>query len=190
VALNESDRLATIERFAGNGAPGPTAIVLTRHVNPVALRVRREEVERFEAEIATKASPQQTGPEAARRQMARFPSPDGLLWDEVRVTFSTGDSEIVRLSARDVSRRYSFAELGFSDRRTQKPDKVWIFFRALAEEQGEIRRKDAAATDQAKAYVAALRRRLREIFGIDGDPFRPYREKNAYVARFIVRMTG
>jgi hypothetical protein len=158
-------------------------------VSEFDIRVLRKEVERFEEQIATKASPQQTGPETARRLVARFPSPEGLSWDEVRVTFSTGDSEIVRLSARDVSRRYGFAELGFSDRRTQKPDKVWIFFRALAEEQGEICRKDAAATDQAKAYVAKLRRRLRGIFGIDGDPFHPYRQENAYAARFIVRMT-
>ncbi|RJP75715.1 MAG: hypothetical protein C4524_11510 [Candidatus Zixiibacteriota bacterium] len=120
---------------------------------------------------------------------ARFPSPPGLRWEEVVISFVSNDS--IKIQAQGTSVRFTFAEIGFKDgRKGDLPDSLWIFFRdALAANGGEIRWKTKLTGGQRgkeKAKISELRRRLKMIIEISDDPFFPYRKTHAYKTKFTL----
>ena len=73
----------------------------------------------------------QIGDQQAIPAIEQFSSIKDLRWEEV--TFTVLSNESVRIKARNISKAYTFAELGFKDGRTpDKPTKVWCFFILLA----------------------------------------------------------
>ena len=62
------------------------------------------------------------------------------------------------------------------------PDTIWVLLRELAK-NGEIRieGKDRAVVEKA---IQALRKRLKDLFELDDDPFHPFRESRCYRSRF------
>jgi hypothetical protein len=135
-----------------------------------------------------------TAAEASRssrkQRPGQFPSPRDLRWDEIRIQFISDTA--ARISAREVSRVYNFGELGFTDRRTaDSPDTLWGALLAFATRNGEVSWNDAPANPKRfKPYVKELRKRLRAIFGIDGDPFEDYRKAKAYRTKFVIRKSN
>ena len=110
------------------------------------------------------------------------------------MTFVSNDS--VRIEARGVSKTYHYAEIGFKDGRTaDKADSIWEFFHALAcldsEASWDNVDKEGRTLDlssnKVEARVRRLRKRLREVMGLDDDPFDPYHKVNAYRTRFTLR---
>ena len=111
-----------------------------------------------------------------------------LEWDEIIFSFVSDTS--ARINARGLSKKIMFAELGFSDgRRSDHADTRWAILMELAV-RGEISWKSDVSDSirgQAKAAVKDIRRRLRDFFGIDNDPFHPYRQLHAYRPKFTLQ---
>jgi hypothetical protein len=108
-----------------------------------------------------------------------------ITWDNIKIIFLS--DERVQIHNGKASETRNFAEFGFVDRRSGKPNQAWITLRALAEEGGTIR--DSAKTGQAwpkiEKRIQDIRKVLREQFGIAGDPL-PYVQSVGYRARFKV----
>src|SRR5262249_49073963 len=72
-----------------------------------------------------------------RRVLSPFPSPPGLQWEEITAAFIS--NEAVKITARQESHTYTFAELGFKDlRKGDAPDSLWEFLKkGFARNRGE-----------------------------------------------------
>jgi hypothetical protein len=110
--------------------------------------------------------------------------PEGMKWGDVSITFIS--EEAVEIRAKRPLGVKNFIELGFKDRRGSKPDTKWVILKALARSQGSISWKDKTASPTWKPHIKALRKRLRDIFKIDDDPFFPYRRTSSYKAKFTI----
>lgn len=130
-----------------------------------------------------------SGMAAAPRPIARFPSPEGLCWEEVGIVFVSNDA--VRVTARGISKVFTFAELGFKDsRKGDRPDTRWAVLRELARHGGEVgwnSNAPAHVKSHLKTAIKDIRKRLQAVMQLDDDPFHPYRQRRAYVARFELR---
>ena len=122
----------------------------------------------------------------AERPIAQFLSPPGLRWEEVTITFISDDS--IKVEARGHTEKYTFAEIGFKDRRKgDLPDTRWGTLKTIAEHEGEVPWKANLTQEQRhqlKKIVSDLRKRLKALMQIDDDPFEPYRTANAYKTKF------
>lgn len=139
-------------------------------------------------------SPDMLRDSTKKRPIARFPIMDGLRWSEVTITFVSNDS--VRITARDRSETYTFAQLGFVDRRKgDRPDLVWEFFHGVAKAGGELAWSGSRAASpelqkKAPSYFKAIRQRLRAVFSIEDDPFESYKKAKAYRPKFKLLTTA
>ena len=105
----------------------------------------------------------------------------------VDVTLEFIDDDTIRVATKDHDKRYNFAELGFSDKRQSRPDKLWKLLQCLAVYNGEVSSSSRTAPDMAKNFVdtvSRLRIRLKQIFGIEADPFERYRTSHSYKTKF------
>ena len=120
-----------------------------------------------------------------RRTNSQFPNPEGLEWNEVSIEFVSNTD--VKIRAREISADYHFSEMGFKDRRTSKPNKRWLTLKLCAQHNGQIdwdTLGSVANPTNLKSVVYRLRKDLKVFFGIQADPFFPYRERTAYTLRF------
>jgi hypothetical protein len=106
-------------------------------------------------------------------------------WDKIQIHFLSDERVEVRIGTKIETRNY--AELGFEDRRNEKPNQAWETFRALAERRGVIKEPTKAheAWPQTEKRIQEIRRTLRKHFGIPSDPI-PFVEKVGYQARFKI----
>ena len=93
--------------------------------------------------------------------------------------------ETVEIATPDSRRHYNFSELGFEDRRKSgASNTAWVFLRQLAlAKDNEIKRPVSEPARVEKA-VQDLRKRLKDLFGLDDDPFHPYRQVKHYAPKF------
>jgi hypothetical protein len=115
--------------------------------------------------------------------------PKDLTWKEVSIVFTS--DEAVKIKARGIARKVTYLEMDFKDgRKGDRPDSRWGFLLRLAQ-HGELRLDnsdiDQKTKDGAKTAVKDIRKRLKEFFGIDDDPFHKYRKVKAYKPRFTLR---
>jgi hypothetical protein len=135
------------------------------------------------------------GQEPAKRtqDVPPFPTPDGVIWEQVVVEFQ--NDNVVKITAGSVVDHKAFSDMGFVDRRKkpEQPDKLWRVLRMIAEYEGEIGWKDDVPISlkergKMKKWFSDIRKRLRAYFPtIPGDPFEPYRKAKAYKTIFILR---
>jgi len=116
---------------------------------------------------------------------SRFISPfteiKGLRWQDIKIQFV--DDETVEISARDVSAKYTYKEMGLEDGRSRnpsKPDTEWKLLKWLADNNGQLSWDDTSGIYSVKKRKQHLSRKLREFFCIADDPFYPYQEFRAY----------
>ena len=108
-------------------------------------------------------------------------------WEEITITVTSDN--VVRIGARGQSKKHTGEELGFADGRVgDKLTMVWGQLLVLARFNGELTNKDMAQygikeSEQFKQRISALRKRLREWFDIDNDPFYRYKEGNEVKTR-------
>jgi hypothetical protein len=111
-----------------------------------------------------------------QKEISHFPSPGDLKWGEVTLTFVSDDT--LRIKARDITERFHFAEIGFSDRRkVDTPKKSWLLLREFASNQGELAWDDPNSRiprDDLPPKVSQLRRMLNNMMGLEEDPFDSY----------------
>ncbi len=113
----------------------------------------------------------------------RIEVPPGTKWENIQMRFLS--RETVEITTPDSRRLCNFAELGFEDRRTSgAPNTAWVFLRQLAlAKDNEIKRPVGEPAKVEKA-VQALRKRLKDLFGLGDDPLRPYRQVKHYAPKF------
>ena len=113
----------------------------------------------------------------------RIEVPPGTKWENIQMRFLS--DETVEITTPDSRRLCNFAELGFEDRRKSgAPNTAWVFLRELARaKDNEIKRpvREPARVEKA---VQALRKRLKDLFALGDDPFRPYRQVKHYAPTF------
>ena len=106
----------------------------------------------------------------------------GTKWSDIEFEFL--DEQRVLIKIGRIHGRYNFAKLGFSDDRTSEPNKQWKLLNLLARLQGKLTWDDSEATSQKKKIKSLLSKALRNCFGIDDDPFHPYKEAGTYQLKF------
>jgi len=118
----------------------------------------------------------------------RFPSPPDLCWEEVSMAF-VSDQEI-KVKARDQLKKFKFDQIGFEDKRSGKPNRLWFFLQVFAAIGGQLSWQDLSSTgmtaNQVQSNVKRLRKILRNFMEIEDDPFEPYYKVKAYQTRFTI----
>ena len=127
--------------------------------------------------------------EGMNKESAIFPSPAGLRFGEVRWVFVSDDT--ARISTRGQERIYHFGELNFRDNRTVgSPNALWSLLRVFAKNQGEIdydtTNIEFKAQNRMKNHVKNIRKKLKDIFGIEEDPFEPYKKTRSYKLKMAI----
>jgi hypothetical protein len=78
----------------------------------------------------------------------------------------------------------NYAELGFEDRRSGKPNLAWAVLRAVAQLDGQMQRSPAGASawSEVERRIQEIRKRLRHYFKLTDDPI-PFVREHGYCAR-------
>jgi len=110
-------------------------------------------------------------------------------WEDMTWIFIS--DELVRVEAKGVSKKYLYSDLGFTDKRKgDSPDTRWAILRLFAERNGEITWKsgiDNKEKNRMTAAVRDIRKRLKDFFNIDDDPFHNYRKTSSYKTKFTIK---
>jgi hypothetical protein len=106
-------------------------------------------------------------------------------WEDVDITFLSEERVQIRIG-KDFQ-TCNYAELGFKDSRSGKPNRAWALLMALAKSRG-----DPQYTEQTEKSFPKVERRFQEIrkalrayFGLDNDPL-PYSRGTGYAPRFRI----
>jgi hypothetical protein len=105
-------------------------------------------------------------------------------WQELEIAFLS--DERVEICCGGTNRQtYNYAELGFQDRRNEKPNRAWVMLREIAEKKGTIPRP-SPGKDRAKIQkrMEEIREKLLGRFNIEADPI-PF-NGNTYQASFKI----
>lgn len=102
--------------------------------------------------------------------MKTFPTPAGTTWPEIRIVVTETE---LGITARGKTRRYSFQDAGFEERRKKDaPNRLWRLLKLFASQGGVLPFKavNAKDRDNLKQYVSDLRDRIEALIpGIEGD---------------------
>jgi hypothetical protein len=105
-------------------------------------------------------------------------------WDELEIRFLS--DERIQIIAGRFTETMNYAEFGFEDSRSQKPNLAWIALRSLAEFGGTLRQ---TARDESWGSVEKRMQELRRIFrsryALTSDPI-PYIQGTGYKALFKI----
>ena len=96
-----------------------------------------------------------------------FPVPDN--WAQVDIVFLSDHAVRILINGTEHG-PYSYAALGFYDRRTTKPVGAWIMLVEIAH-KGEVLRAFVHAST-IESYVKDLRNRLKALFGLGAQPIK------------------
>jgi len=103
-------------------------------------------------------------------------------WDTVEIRFLSDERVQIRTGTNAETRNY--AEFGFEDGRSGKPNRAWTMLRFLAEHDGAVKHAgEEKAWAKVEKRVEEIRRVLRAYFGTSDDPF-PFVTGTGYRARF------
>jgi hypothetical protein len=107
------------------------------------------------------------------------------IWGEISIRFLSDERVQVFIPAATQTRNY--AEMGFEDRRTGRPNKAWETLRQLAQEGGllKVDRSPQGYPRQSKR-VEEIRRVLRKHFGIPQNPLPLDKTSGHYRPQFDV----
>ncbi len=124
---------------------------------------------------------------AAHPPVPPFPTPPNSTWRDLSVRFLSDHRMEIRIGDQVETRNY--AEAGFEDRRSEKPDSAWQLLCILAEKGGTISKPEqsgAAKWTGVEKRVQQIRKLFRKIFRIPGDPFEPFHQVRGYKAKFQI----
>lgn len=119
--------------------------------------------------------------------MKAFPTPAGTTWPEVRIVVTETELSI---TARGKTRRYSFQDAGFEERRKKNaPNRLWRLLKLFASQGGILPFKavNAEDRDNLKQYVSDLRKRIEALIpGVEGDLIRYDQKQKFYRTAFRI----
>lgn len=170
---------ATDFREVWSGDPPPiVALKTVVHVSAKGLSIDRGHLESLLPKGRKRAPTTPT---------VSFPTPEGTLWRNVRLTLA--DNE-VRIEARGKVKDYTFKEAGFEEgRRKDVPDRLWMLLRLFAVHGGILPLEAISARDRGnlKHNVSELRKRITALIpNIDGDLITYQRDERAYRMAFKI----
>jgi len=132
-------------------------------------------------ELAEEAVKEPTQTEAAHSRPPSFKLND---WQDLEIRFLS--DERIHLNVDEFSETRNYAEFGFEDRRTKKPNLAWVTLRALAQKEGTIQQ---TVTGQdwsgVEKRIQEIRRVFRKHFEKDSDPI-PFVDGIGYKASFKI----
>jgi hypothetical protein len=111
--------------------------------------------------------------------------PEGINWGDVSIIFISDES--VEIRAREPLGVKNFIELGFKDKRSNKPNLQWVLLKAIAQVDGKLSWKNTEELPVSwKPHIKMLRKRLRRLFRIEEDPLFPYKRGEGYRTKFKI----
>jgi len=138
----------------------------------------------------TNASQQDRDQKKPSGSAPAVPEPNGAQtfkpgdWDQLEIRFLS--DERIQITAGRFTETRNYAEFGFEDSRSKKPNLAWITLRSLAELGGTLQQ---TARDESWPNVEKRMQELRRIFrrryALDSDPI-PYIEGTGYKALFKI----
>ncbi len=124
--------------------------------------------------------------------VVKFPIPESSTWNDVTIRFLS--NETVQITVGEISEGRNFAELGFVDRRNGYPDQLWNVLKLLAFTNGDIswetRGLPIKLHNNLKAYIKDIRKRLKNLFQMEDDPFESYRKHKSYKTKFKITVSS
>jgi len=165
------------------------ALILEREYNhwreKVEEAVSDERFGQGNSEIASAGRPRQKSDHTA---VSPLIVPPGATWENLRITMS---EHALHVELKGKTEDRAFQEAGFEEkRRKQVPDRLWHVLQVLALLGGVLPFDDPNLDQKArlniKQYVSQLRKRLKALFPIEGDPFEPTGKTRKYRSRFKI----
>jgi hypothetical protein len=107
---------------------------------------------------------------SGRTVIPQVPAPGSRSWQEIEISFLSDERVEICDGPRRETRNYS--ELGFEDRRSEKPNRAWVALRELAQGAGTIptAKIQGKQLAQLQKRIEEIRERLRNHFQIATDP--------------------
>lgn len=136
---------------------------------------------------ASLESPQISQEPSREIDFKQFPTPPNTRWEDIAIRFIDGHTVNISIGKHGIkNKKYNFAEMGFKNERNGNPLLPWKMLEILADNKGRIEwsYKTSCSLDKQKKF--RLSDKLREFFVIPGDPFFPYKQKKAWVTRFLI----
>jgi len=109
----------------------------------------------------------------------------GISWEDIKIAFLSDERVQVELGSQGETRNY--AEMGFADRRSGKPNQAWGLVRALAVARGVIPNaaRDSKDFIAMEKRIERMQKTLRRHFGVSSDPI-PLDSSTGYCCRFHI----
>ena len=140
-----------------------------------------------------------------------FPTPSGTTWEQITIEFVDGHTVSVRTGA--LHGRYSFAQLGMANQKSNTPNRHWTLLQKLAEGHGTLTfaplktselQSELASLDHhvettanlhlkispdktLKKHKQGLSKALRTFFHLQDDPIEWNPKEACYHCRFVIR---
>jgi hypothetical protein len=114
-----------------------------------------------------------------------FPTPEGSVWQDIKIEIKSPYH--VSVSVKEVTGIYTPFEMGFRDRR--KIDELnlqWILLLLFADGGNRIGYGTPQQRPMIYKSVQALKKLLKDFFGLTEPPIHNYRRGEGYVAKFYV----
>jgi hypothetical protein len=114
--------------------------------------------------------------------------PPGAKWEDLCIMMS---EHAMHVEVKGKAADRTFQEAGFEEkRRREVPDRLWRILRVLAIVGGVLPFDEPKLSlrDRVniKQNVSQIRKRLKDLFPTDGDPFEPTRKTRQYISRFKI----
>jgi hypothetical protein len=113
-----------------------------------------------------------------------FESIKGLKWEDISIRFVDGHN--VKIKAKGTQASVGYKEMGFEDSRSLNPNSQWGLLKLLADHNGRLSWESSQANPSFKKKKQLLSRGLKSYFGIQEDPFHPYKEQKTYHIKLTV----
>jgi len=113
-----------------------------------------------------------------------FSAPAGAGWHDLTLKFKDGHTLTARLGEQ--AQQFSFHELGMADNRTKGPDAQWELLLLFAEQMGIFTWQSKGASTRNKKRKVRLARKLKDFFGLPGEPFRYRKEDGGWETVFNI----
>jgi len=122
------------------------------------------------------------------RSITQFPVKPGTQWRDVKITFITPSK--IKITAKGMSGTYHFKKIGLSGRNPNEAGSLWELLLRFAD-KGVLDKTIPTSSDrktELKSQISNLRKRLRKILPIEGDPipFNPSEYGGEYSPRFEI----
>lgn len=105
----------------------------------------------------------------------------GTTWESFYIQFRNDEAVTIKVSGH--THNTSFADMGFADGRTNKPNTQWTLLKLFAKKGGNLTAGSPDARDKYKKHKQLLSDALKSYFSMDYDPFKPYGKTDGYAIK-------